>query len=163
MTLEDRVAEIIEPTLEDMGFALVRVQLSGGKRKQLQVMAEHKNFGPMTVDDCAQISRAISAVLDVEDPITDAYNLEVSSPGIDRPLVRPADFDRFKGLLARVDVATPIDGRKRFKGKIAGIDGETVTVETDQGPLQFDFGDIAKASLIITDELLRSAPERGLS
>lgn len=163
MTLEERVAGIIEPALDDMGFALVRVQLSGGKRQSLQIMAEHKNFGPMTVDDCAQISRAVSALLDVEDPIPGTYNLEVSSPGIDRPLVRPADYDRFKGLLARVDVARPIDGRKRFKGRIAGIAGDTVTVETDNGLLELDFGDIAKASLIITDDLLRSAPERGLS
>lgn len=163
MTIEQRVAEIIEPALDDMGYTLVRVQLSGGKRAQLQIMAEHKNLGPMTVDDCADISRAVSALLDVEDPIPNAYNLEVSSPGIDRPLVRPADYDRFKGLLAKLDVARPIDGRKRFKGRIAGIDGETVTVETDDGPLELDFGDIAKASLIITDDLLKAAPERGLS
>ncbi|MEQ8667185.1 MAG: ribosome maturation factor RimP [Rhodospirillales bacterium] len=163
MAIEQRVAEIIEPALDDMGYTLVRVQLSGGKRAQLQVMAEHKNFGPMTVDDCAKISRAVSALLDVEDPIPGAYHLEVSSPGIDRPLVRPADYDRFKGLLAKLDVARPIDGRKRFKGRIAGIDGDTVTVETDNGPLKLDFGDIAKASLIITDDLLKAAPERGLS
>ncbi len=163
VTLEQRVADIIEPALEDMGYALVRVQLSGTKRPQLQIMAEHKNLGPMTVDDCADISRAVSALLDVEDPISGAYNLEVSSPGIDRPLVRLNDYDRFKGLVAKVDMAQPVDGRKKLTGRIAGIEGETVKVETDQGEIAVAFTDIAKAKLVITDDLLANAPGRGLS
>lgn len=163
VSLEQRVADIIEPALDDMGYALVRVQLSGTQRPQLQIMAEHKNFGPMTVDDCADISRAVSALLDVEDPIAGAYTLEVSSPGIDRPLVRIGDYDRFKGLVARVDVARPVEGRKRFTGRIADVAGETITLDTEQGAIAVDFGDIARAKLIITDDLLANAPERGLS
>jgi len=163
VSLEQRVADIIEPALDDMGFALVRVQLSGSRRPQLQIMAAHKNFGPMTVDDCADISRAVSALLDVEDPISGAYTLEVSSPGIDRPLVRLGDYDRFTGLVARVDVVRPIDGRKRFTGRIAAVEGETITLDTDHGAMAVDFGDIARAKLIITDDLLANAPDRGLS
>lgn len=161
--LEARIAGMIGPTLDDMGYTLVRVRVSGGRSQQIQIMAEHKNLATMTVEDCATISRAISALLDVEDPVAGPYNLEVSSPGLDRPLVCPADYVRFKGLLACLDVTRPVNGRKRFRGRIADADTATVTVETDGGPIELDFGDIAKASLVITDDLLRSVPDRGLS
>ena len=117
MGQEDRVREVITPALDSMGCELVRVQLSGDKRKTLQIMAERADGANMTVDDCAAISKEISALLDVDDPIRDAYSLEVSSPGIDRPLVRLKDFENYAGFDARVDMNFLVEGRKKFKGK----------------------------------------------
>ena len=120
----NEIARIIEPSLDAMGYRLVRLMQTGGlRRPTLQVMAERRDDAPMTVEDCAEISRAVSALLDVADPIAGAYMLEVSSPGIDRPLVRPEDYDRFAGFEARIDLASPLDGRKRFRGRVLGRDG----------------------------------------
>jgi len=118
--LRDRVEALLQPVLEAMDFDLVRVMVQGTVRTTLQVMAERRDGGAMTVDDCADISRAVSAVLDVEDPLPGSYTLEVSSPGIDRPLVRSQDFERFTGFEAKIETARPISGRKRFRGKLLG-------------------------------------------
>jgi ribosome maturation factor RimP len=157
----DRIAGLIEPSLDAMGYRLVRVQMSGGRRPTLQVMAERRDDVAMTVDDCADISRAVSAILDVADPIPGTYSLEVSSPGIDRPLVRREDFDRFAGHEARVELAQPIDGRRRFKGRLLGRDGDAVrmTVE-DGGEVALPFPAIAKAKLVLTDELIAAAQKQ---
>ncbi|GMG80872.1 ribosome maturation factor RimP [Paralimibaculum aggregatum] len=148
-----RLAEIVRPTVEGMGFALVRLRLMGGKTKTLQVMAERPD-GRMEIEDCAELSRAISAVLDVEDPITDEYNLEVSSPGIDRPLTRLEDFARWEGYEARIETEEAIEGRRRFKGLLAGVEGTEVLVEIDEGVVGLEFDWLGDAKLILTDELV---------
>ena len=155
--IEGRIAALVAPTVEALGFEVVRVQLSGNKHCRLQLMAEPKAGGAMTVDDCAEISRAVSALLDVEDPIAEAYALEVSSPGLDRPLTRPKDFTRFAGYETKVEVMTPIDGRKRFQGTLVGIEGETVRLRQGEEDLNLPLADIKKAKLILTDKLLAEA------
>jgi len=153
----NEIARLIEPSLEAMGYRVVRVIMSS--RTTLQIMAERADEAPMTVDDCAGISRSVSALLDVADPIASAYMLEVSSPGLDRPLMRLEDYDRFAGFEARIDLGEPLDGRKRFRGRLLGRDGETVRVKTDAGEVALRFGAIARAKLIITDDLLAAAAE----
>lgn len=118
-----RIEKMIAPALTEMGFALVRIHLSGGARPVLQIMAERGDESGMTVDDCAAISHTVSAILDVEDPISGTYTLEVSSPGIDRPLVRRRDFERFSGFEAKIETHGAIDGRRRFRGRLAGWTG----------------------------------------
>ncbi len=146
---------IIAPTVAAMGYEIVRVQLSGGRRPVLQVMAERVDGAAMTVDDCADISRTVSALLDVEDPISGAYHLEVSSPGIDRPLTRLKDFERYAGFEARIETKALIDGRRRFKGVLKGIAGERVRVETEDGAVaELPFGGILRAKLVLTDALI---------
>ncbi len=156
MELADRIYELVRPTAESLGYALVRVQVSGRQRVRLQIMAERADDQPMMVDDCATLSRAVSAVLDVDDPIGSAYTLEVSSPGIDRPLVRLADFDRFAGLEARIELARPIDGRRRFRGRLLGTRGQTVRLAVDglEQEIEVPHADIQRAKLVLTDELL---------
>jgi len=154
VTLEQRIADIIRPAVEDLGFDLVRVLVSGQRRKKLQVMAEPLDRSPMTVDHCADISRAVSALLDVEDPIEDAYTLEVSSPGIDRPLVKLADFERFAGFDARVELHTAVDGRRRFSGRLLGVAGDDVVMAVDEGEVRLPFADIQKSKLLMTDDLI---------
>ena len=155
MTLESRIADIIEPTLDDMGFELVRVQLSGGQRLRLQIMAEPIDGTMMTVDHCADISRSVSALLDVEDPIDKAYTLEVSSPGIDRPLVKLKDFDRFAGFDARVEMNIPVEGRRRFKGRLAGTEDAAILITLeDDTPVRLPHADIHRAKLLLTDDLI---------
>jgi len=147
------VQALIEPTVEAMGFNLVRVAFTGDVETVLQIMAERPD-GSMTIDDCADLSRAISAILDVEDPIPDEYNLEVSSPGIDRPLVRPKDFERFAGFEARIVLQSHIEGQRKFRGHLIGVTDDTVHLANDQGEFALAFGDIANAKLILTDELI---------
>ncbi len=156
MELADRIYELVRPTAESLGYALVRVQVSGRQRVRLQIMAERADDQPMMVDDCATLSRAVSAVLDVDDPIGSAYTLEVSSPGIDRPLVRLADFDRFAGLEARIELARPIDGRRRFRGRLLGTRGQAVRLAVDglEQEIEVPHADIQRAKLVLTDELL---------
>jgi ribosome maturation factor RimP len=151
--MDQRLAEIVTHTVEAMGFELVRLRFMGGKRKTLQIMAERPD-GTMEVEDCATLSRALSAVLDVEDPISDAYALEVSSPGIDRPLTRLSDFERWEGYEAKLETTEMIDGRKRFRGVLAGVEGEEVLVEIDEGTIGLDFAWLADAKLVLTDELV---------
>lgn len=158
-TLEARIAELIAPTLADMGYELVRVALMGSRGVTVQVMAERADRKAMDVDDCADISHAISAVLDVEDPISGSYALEVSSPGIDRPLTRPQDFERFQGFEARVESAQPIDGQKRFKGDLLGLRDGAVALATDRGEVVIPFDQVRKAKLVLTQALIAAAAE----
>lgn len=143
-----------------MGYEVVRVQISGGQRAILQIMAERADGAPMTVEDCADISRSVSALLDVEDPIREAYTLEVSSPGIDRPLTRLKDFERFAGFEARLESRMAIDGRKRFKGMLKGIEDGLVCIDTEQGAARLEFDNILRAKLVLTDELIRASQEQ---
>lgn len=159
MGQEDRVREVITPALDSMGCELVRVQLSGDKRKTLQIMAERADGANMTVDDCAAISKEISALLDVDDPIRDAYSLEVSSPGIDRPLVRLKDFENYAGFDARVDMNFLVEGRKKFKGKLLGIEDDKVSIRVKDEIYALPFGDIRRAKLLLTQELLDAATQ----
>lgn len=163
--IDRRLAEVVTPTIEGMGFELVRVRLMGGQTKTLQLMCERPNGG-IEVDDCARISTAVSAVLDVEDPLVEAYTLEVSSPGIDRPLTRLKDFDMWSGYEARIETTELIDGQRRFKGLLQGTEGDEVLIEiesnkSDDGTglvtigLKFDW--LSDAKLILTDELIREA------
>lgn len=151
--IDRRLAAIVTPTIEGMGFRLVRLRLMGGKRLTLQVMAERSD-GSMEVEDCARLSRALSAVLDVEDPIEREYVLEVSSPGIDRPLTRLEDFNRWEGHEARLETAEMIDGRKRFKGILAGTEGSEVLIEIEQGTVGLEFDWLSDAKLVLTDDLI---------
>lgn len=156
--IDRRLAEIIGPVIEDMGFELVRIRLMSGKHQTLQIMAERPTGG-IEVDECAEISTAVSAVLDVEDPILDAYTLEVSSPGIDRPLTRLKDFDTYEGYEAKIETTDMIDGRRRFKGVLAGVEGEDVLMnidvngETQTVGLNFDW--LSDAKLVLTDDLIK--------
>ena len=151
---------MITPSLEAMGYGVVRVLVGGGRRPTLQVMAERLDEQAMTVEDCAEISRAVSALLDVEDPIQGPYMLEVSSPGIDRPLTKREDYLRFVGRDAKLETREPIDGRKRFTGRLAGVEEESVRLVTADGTMAIPLGDIAKAKLAITDELLAADKRR---
>lgn len=151
--IDQRLAEIVGPTVVGMGFELVRLRLMGSKRATLQVMAERPD-GTMEVEDCARLSRALSALLDVEDPISDEYTLEVSSPGIDRPLTRLQDFRRWEGYEARLETSEPIEGRRRFKGILAGIEGNDVLIEIDDGTIGLGFDWLSDAKLVLTDDLI---------
>ena len=152
--IDRRLAEIITPVIEDLGFELVRVRLMSGKTTTLQVMAD-KPEGGVEVDDLAQINTALGAVLDVEDPILDEYTLEVSSPGIDRPLTRLKDFDAFEGYEAKLETEELIDGRRRFKGELAGIDGDEVLINVTEGTIGLKFDWLSDAKLVLTDELIK--------
>jgi ribosome maturation factor RimP len=160
--IDRRVADIIEPVLTPMGYQLVRVRLSSQNGATLQIMAERPD-GTMTVEDCEAISTAISPVLDVEDPIEKAYHLEVSSPGIDRPMVRKSDFSRWSGHLIKCETSVLVDSRKRFRGKIVSADDEGFTIERDQpaageAPMvTIPFTALAEGRLILTDDLIRDA------
>jgi ribosome maturation factor RimP len=156
--IDRRLASIIAPVVEGMGFELVRVRLMGGRTKTLQIMAERPTGG-IEVDDCARISTAVSATLDVEDPLEEAYTLEVSSPGIDRPLTRLKDFETWEGYEAKIETSEMIDGRRRFKGVLQGVEDGEILIELDEqgGPvtigLRFDW--LSDAKLVLTDELIR--------
>jgi len=151
------IERLINPTVEQMGFRVVRVKLFTRPRRTLQVMAERADGSPVVVEECAAISRAVSALLDAgdPDPLPGAYDLEVSSTGIDRPLVRLEDFERFKGFEAQVTVEPAVEGRKRFKGRLIGTEAEAVTMELDDGAtIVVPFGSIADAKLVLNDELI---------
>ncbi len=155
--IDRRLAEIVTPTIEGLGFELVRIRLMGGKTRILQIMAD-KPDGGIEVDDCGRISTAVSAVLDVEDPIEENYTLEVSSPGIDRPLTRLKDFDAWADYEARVETTELIDGRRRFKGFLRGTEGSEILIEIEESGetltigLEFDW--LSDAKLILTDDLI---------
>ena len=160
--VDARVAAIIEPVLRAIGFRLVRVRLFGQNGLTLQIMAERLD-GTMTVEDCEEVSRAVSPVLDVEDPIDKAYHLEVSSPGIDRPLVRKSDFVTWTGHLVKVETSVLVADRKRFRGRISAADADGVTIERDQPAygeppaVRVPFEALAEARLVLTDDLVRDA------
>jgi ribosome maturation factor RimP len=152
--IDRRIAEIITPVVEDMGFEIVRVRLMTGKESILQIMVQRPD-GQIEVDECGQISTAISAIMDVEDPILDVYTLEVSSPGIDRPLTRMKDFDQWEGFEAKVETDELIDGRRRFKGQLAGTEGDEVLITIAEGTIGLKFEWLSDAKLVLTDELIR--------
>ncbi|WP_375229398.1 ribosome maturation factor RimP [Roseobacter sp. S98] len=152
--IDRRMAEIITPVIEDMGFELVRVRLMSGKTTTLQIMAD-KPDGGIEVDDCAEISQAVGAVLDVEDPILDEYTLEVSSPGIDRPLTRLKDFEMFEGYEAKLETGEMIDGRRRFKGELAGVEEDEVLINVAEGTIGLKFDWLSDAKLVLTDDLIK--------
>ena len=152
--IDRRMAEIITPVIEDMGFELVRVRLMSGKTTTLQIMAD-KAEGGIEVDDCAEISQAVSAILDVEDPILDEYTLEVSSPGIDRPLTRLKDFEMFEGYEAKIEIGEMIEGRRRFKGELAGVEGDEVLINVTEGTIGLKFDVLSDAKLVLTDDLIK--------
>lgn len=157
------IERLIAPSLADMGFRVVRVSFGGGGRPTLQIMAEPSNGSPMSVEHCADISRVVSAILDVEDPIQTAYMLEVTSPGIDRPLITRDDYRRFAGFEAKLELRQSVDGRKRFNGRIQPInDQDTVTIATETGPVALPFDDIVKAKLVLTDDLIAAAQDNTL-
>ncbi len=151
--LDRRLADIVGPVIAGMGFELVRLRLQGGRNPVLQIMADRPEGG-IVVADCAKISTAVSAVLDVEDPIEDAYTLEVSSPGIDRPLTRLKDFELWEGYEARLETVELIDGRRRFRGILAGVEGDEVLVNIDAGTVGLRFDWLADARLVLTDDLV---------
>ena len=148
------VEALIAPSLTDLGYEVVRVTMMGAESPTLQVMAERVDEDAMTVEDCASISRTVSAILDVEDPISGAFTLEVSSPGLDRPLVRQKDFERYTGLEAKVELRQALNGQRRYRGVLAGYADGVVTIVTENGATDLPFDEIDKAKLIITDELL---------
>lgn len=152
--IDRRMADIITPVIEDMGFELVRVRLMSGKETILQIMAD-KPEGGIEVDDLALISQALGAALDVEDPIVEEYTLEVSSPGIDRPLTRLKDFDMFEGYEAKIETEELIDGRRRFKGELAGVEGDEVLINVAEGTVGLKFDWLTDAKLVLTDELIK--------
>ena len=155
LTLEAKLAAIVGPRLEPMGFELVRLAVLGREHMTIQIMADRADGGLITVEDCEQISHYLSTVFDVEDPMTSAWTLEVSSAGIDRPLTRPKDWIRFAGHLARVETHFPVDGRKRFNGVILGSDGTTGTMRLDDGTEAIlTLSDIRRAKLVLTDALI---------
>lgn len=151
--IDQRMAGILTPVIEGLGYELVRVRLMTAKSKTLQIMAD-KPEGGIEVDDCAKISTAVSAILDVEDPLDEGYTLEVSSPGIDRPLTRLKDFDAWAGYEAKIETSELIDGRRRFKGILAGTDGNEVLIEIEEGTIGLQFDWLSDAKLVLTDELI---------
>ena len=153
-SMDRRMADILVPVIENLGFEVVRIRVMGGKTNTLQVMAERPDGG-IEVDECAEISNAISVVLDVEDPLEDAYALEVSSPGIDRPLTRLKDFETFEGYEAKIETTDMIDGRRRFKGVLAGVEGDDVLINIEEGTVGLNFDWLSDAKLILTDELIK--------
>lgn len=156
--LQDKIAAIIEPSLKDMGYDIVQIRFIESGRHTLQIMAERMDGKNMTVDDCADISHSVSALLDVEDPIKGQYTLEISSPGIDRPLVKLQDFERFNGYEAKLETKLPIDGQKRFKGRLRGTENNNIALETEDGiKKSIPFNAIRSAKLLLTDELLKKA------
>ena len=152
-----RVEELIAPSLEALGFEVVRVRYVGAERPTLQIMIERRDRAPLTVDECATASKSISALLDVEDPIAGAYNLEISSPGLDRPLTRISDFERFAGFDAKIELDRPVDGRKRFRGRLVGVEEDKIRISADGGAVMVPFTIIKNAKLILTDELISAA------
>ena len=157
MSIEIELKALVEPSLSDLGYEIVRLRLMGGDgQKILQVMIDRSDETPVSVEDCAVVSRQLSAVLDVEDPISGNYNLEVSSPGIARPLVKERDFERFLGFIAKVELEKTIRGRKRFRGRLIGCDRGMVSIQTEQGEEELPISDIVAANLILSDDLIEA-------
>jgi len=163
--LSARVAHVAEPVIEQLGYRLVRVKVSPAEGCTVQIMAERPDGG-MTVEDCETVSRTLSPVLDVADLIDRAYRLEVSSPGIDRPLVRKSDFDRYTGHLVRIEMEVPVNGRRRFRGELAGTEGEAARLRRDdvgegeEADVLLPINEMGEAKLVLTDDLVREALRR---
>jgi ribosome maturation factor RimP len=150
------VERLVAPSLAATGYEVVRVLVMGQHRPLLQIMIERADRRSVSVDDCAEVSRTVSALLDVEELIAGSYTLEVSSPGIDRPLTRPEHFVRFAGFEAKVETRMPLDGRKKFTGRLLGLEGERVRIATAEGEVALPFADVQRAKLVLTDELIAS-------
>src|SRR5579871_1941241 len=161
-----RVSAVAEPVLQGMGYRLVRIKISGEAGCTVQIMAERPD-GSMQIEDCESVSRALSPVLDIADPIDRAYRLEISSPGIDRPLVRRSDFERYAGHLVKIEMAVAHGGRKRFRGTLLGVEGEAAKLHRDdargdeEADVWLPMEDIAEAKLVLTDELIAESMRRG--
>ena len=160
--LEKKIFDLAEPVAQDLELEVVQVKIVGeGKSQNVQIMAEDPKTGRILVDDCAKLSRALSAVMDVEDPINGAYRLEVSSPGIDRPLTRSKDFDTYKGYEAKLELHMPIEsGQKKFRGVLKDFENNDITIDTDQGEFVIAFDSLAKAKLVLTDELIKKTAQQ---
>lgn len=157
--IDNRILAIADPIADDLGYIIVRVRVMANKRNTVQIMAERKSDGFMGVSDCETLSRAVSSALEVEDPLREAYVLEVSSPGLDRPLTGLRDFDHYEGYLARLELDRMVEGRKRFRGTLAGTDGENVDINLDgetETTASIPFAWISEAKLLITDELIEA-------
>ena len=148
------VERLVAPSLAATGYEIVRVLLMGQHRPLLQIMIERSDRRAISVDDCSEVSRTVSALLDVEELIAGSYTLEVSSPGIDRPLTRPEHFVRFAGFEAKVETRMPLDGRKKFTGRLLGLEGERVRIATAEGEMALPLADVQRAKLVLTDELI---------
>ena len=155
------IERLIEPSLAEMGYDLVRARISSGAHPTLQIMVEHADGATVSIDECAEISHLVSTLLDVEDPIRNPYVLEVSSPGIDRPLTRLKDFDRFSGFEAKLELSPPVEGRRRFRGMVLGTDGHYVLLDVDGERLKLEIDTIQNAKLVLNDKLLAAASEAG--
>ena len=155
MPLEGKIEELIGPSLEAMGFLVVRIHIMGaGGNRTLQIMIERCDEEPISVEDCELVSRNVSVLLDVEDPINAAYLLEVSSPGVDRPLIKERDFERYAGFEAKVELRDAEDGQRRFRGRLLGCQNGVVKLSTEAGETLLPICRIAAAKLVLTDELL---------
>lgn len=153
------IETLIAPSLEALGYRVVRVAFTGGRRATLQIMAERADEAAMTVEDCASLSRTVSALLDVADPIASSYLLEVSSPGIDRPLVRREDYQRFAGLEAKIELNEPRAGRRRYRGRLIGVEGDELRLDLGAEQVMLPLAAISRAKLVLTDALI-SATQR---
>ena len=155
-TLEARLGQLCAPTLADLGYDLVRVSVLGRDRPTVQVMADRTDGSLIGVEDCERISRALGAVLDVEDPMPRAWQLEISSAGIDRPLTRVKDWNRYSGHAARVEMLMPIDGRKRYTGVVLGADADTARLRLEDGDVSLPMAQVRRAKLLLTDALIEA-------
>lgn len=156
---DDRVLALAEPIAQDLGLRIVRVRVMAGKRKTVQIMAERVSDGLMAVENCEALSRELSAIMEVEDPVSDAYILEVSSPGLDRPLTDLSDFETYEGYLARIELDRLVEGRKRFRGILAGVEDDHVDINLDgdtENTASIPFDWISEAKLLVTDELIEA-------
>ena len=151
---DKKLAELLNPILEDMGFEMVRVRLSSGNPSTLQIMADRLD-GPIRVDELAEINTSVGTILDVEDPIPENYTLEISSPGIDRPLTRIKDFDSFQGFEAKIETTELIDGRRRFRGVLAGVNNDEVLINLEEGTIGLKFTWLSEARLVLSDDLIK--------
>ena len=152
--MDKKLAELLNPILEDLGFEMVRVRLSSGDPSTLQIMADRLD-GPIGVDELAEINTSVGTILDVEDPIPENYTLEIPSPGIDRPLTRIKDFDSFQGFEAKIETTELIDGRRRFKGVLAGVNNDEVLINLEEGTIGLKFTWLSEARLVLSDDLIK--------
>ena len=152
--MDKKLAELLNPILEDLGFEMVRVRLSNGNPSTLQIMADRLD-GQIGVDELAEINTSVGTVLDVEDPIPENYTLEISSPGIDRPLTRKKDFDSFQGFEAKIETTELIDGRRRFRGVLAGVNNDEVLINLEEGTIGLKFTWLSEARLVLSDDLIK--------
>jgi ribosome maturation factor RimP len=152
--MDKKLAELLNPILEDLGFEMVRVRLSNGNPSTLQIMADRLD-GPIGVDELAEINTSVGTILDVEDPIPENYTLEISSPGIDRPLTRIKDFDSFQGFEAKIETTELIDGRRRFRGVLAGVNNDEVLINLEEGTIGLKFTWLSEARLVLSDDLIK--------